>query len=46
MNSKKHHIIEIAFVLFYEKGIHAVAINEVINCSESAKKSIAEIHIN
>lgn len=40
MNHKKRHIIEIAFSLFYHKGIHAVGINEIIKTAEVAKKTL------
>lgn len=40
MKSKKRHIIEIAFSLFYNKGIHAVGINEIIKSASIAKKTL------
>ena len=40
MSSKKQDIIEAAFVLFYEKGIHAVGINEIIKVASVAKKTL------
>jgi len=40
MNSKKRHIIEVAFLLFYNKGIHAVGINEIIKTASIAKKTL------
>ncbi len=40
MNRKKRHIIEVAFSLFYHKGIHAVGINEIIKTAEVAKKTL------
>jgi len=40
MNSKKRHIIEVAFSLFYNKGIHAVGINEIIKTASIAKKTL------
>lgn len=40
MNSKKHKIIESAFVLFYHNGIHAVGINEIIKVAGVAKKTL------
>ncbi|MCP5078206.1 MAG: TetR/AcrR family transcriptional regulator [Psychromonas sp.] len=40
MNNKKRHIIEVAFSLFYQKGIHAVGINEIIKTAAVAKKTL------
>ncbi|WP_019614796.1 TetR/AcrR family transcriptional regulator [Psychromonas ossibalaenae] len=40
MNSKKRSIIESAFKLFYNKGIHAVGINEIIKTANVAKKTL------
>jgi len=40
MNNKKRHIIEVAFSLFYHKGIHAVGINEIIKTASVAKKTL------
>ena len=40
MNNKKRHIIEVAFSLFYQKGIHAVGINEIIKSASIAKKTL------
>jgi AcrR family transcriptional regulator len=40
MNIKKRHIIEVAFSLFYQKGIHAVGINEIIKTAGVAKKTL------
>ena len=40
MNNKKRHIIEVAFSLFYQKGIHAVGINEIIKSACIAKKTL------
>jgi len=40
MNNKKRHIIEVAFLLFYNKGIHAVGINEIIKTASIAKKTL------
>ena len=40
MHNKKQHIIECAFALFYEKGIHAVGINEIIKTAAIAKKTL------
>jgi len=40
MNAKKRHIIEVAFSLFYQKGIHAVGINEIIKSASVAKKTL------
>ena len=40
MNHKKRHIIEVAFSLFYHKGIHAVGINEIIKTAVVAKKTL------
>ena len=40
MNNKKRHIIEVAFLLFYHKGIHAVGINELIKKAGIAKKTL------
>ena len=40
MNTKKRHIIEVAFSLFYHKGIHAVGINEIIKTASIAKKTL------
>lgn len=40
MNIKKRHIIEVAFSLFYHKGIHAVGINEIIKTAGVAKKTL------
>lgn len=40
MNIKKRHIIEVAFLLFYHKGIHAVGINEIIKTAGIAKKTL------
>jgi AcrR family transcriptional regulator len=40
MNIKKRHIIEVAFSLFYNKGIHAVGINEIIKTANVAKKTL------
>ena len=40
MNTKKRHIIEVAFSLFYHKGIHAVGINEIIKTAGIAKKTL------
>tara|TARA_R110001583_G_scaffold7720_10_gene37981 strand:+ start:5380 stop:5955 length:576 start_codon:yes stop_codon:yes gene_type:complete len=40
MNIKKRHIIEVAFSLFYLKGIHAVGINEIIKTAAVAKKTL------
>ncbi|WP_022940375.1 TetR/AcrR family transcriptional regulator [Psychromonas hadalis] len=40
MNNKKRHIIEVAFSLFYQKGIHAVGINEIIKTASIAKKTL------
>lgn len=37
---KKDQIIKTAFTLFYEKGIHAVGINEVIKTAGVAKKTL------
>lgn len=40
MSNKKQDIIETAFALFYEKGIHAVGINEIIKTASVAKKTL------
>ncbi|AGH80097.1 TetR family transcriptional regulator [Psychromonas sp. CNPT3] len=40
MHNKKNHIINIAFNLFYQKGIHAVGINEIIKTANIAKKTL------
>lgn len=40
MNIKKRHIIEVAFSLFYQNGIHATGINEIIKTSGVAKKTL------
>lgn len=40
MNIKKRHITEVAFSLFYRKGIHAVGINEIIKTASVAKKTL------
>ena len=40
MQNKKNHIIEVAFNLFYQKGIHAVGINEIIKTANIAKKTL------
>ena len=38
--NKKDQIIKTAFTLFYQKGIHAVGINEVIQTAGVAKKTL------
>ncbi len=38
--NKKEQIIKTAFKLFYEKGIHAVGINEIIHDANVAKKTL------
>lgn len=38
--TKKEEIIKTAFKLFYEKGIHAVGINEIIHAAGVAKKTL------
>jgi len=40
MNIKKRHITEVAFSLFYQKGFHAVGINEIIKTASVAKKTL------
>lgn len=40
MQNKKNHIIKVAFNLFYQKGIHAVGINEIIKTANIAKKTL------
>lgn len=40
MNEKKRLLIETAVGLFYDKGIHAVGINEIINSSGIAKRTL------
>jgi AcrR family transcriptional regulator len=40
MNIKKRHLIEVAFSLFYNKGIHAVGINEITKTANVAKKTL------
>lgn len=40
MNGKKHCLIESAFTLFYQNGIHAVGINEIIRVAGVAKKTL------
>ncbi len=40
MNQKKRDIIEAAFQLFYQQGIHAVGINEIIKTAGVAKKTL------
>lgn len=39
-NIKQQQIIEAAFALFYQKGFHAVGINEIIKQSQVAKKTL------
>ncbi|MCK5819200.1 MAG: TetR/AcrR family transcriptional regulator [Psychromonas sp.] len=38
--NKKQQIIKTAFILFYQKGIHDVGINEIIHCANVAKKTL------
>jgi AcrR family transcriptional regulator len=40
MSSKRLHLISTAFNLFYQKGVHAVGINEILAESGVAKKTL------
>ncbi|BDY05404.1 TetR/AcrR family transcriptional regulator [Ferrimonas sp. YFM] len=40
MSAKKEHLIKTAFELFYQKGVHAVGINEILSASGVAKKTL------
>jgi AcrR family transcriptional regulator len=40
MNEKKRLLVETAMGLFYDKGIHAVGINEIIKSSGVAKRTL------
>ena len=40
MSAKREHLIKTAFELFYQKGIHAVGINEILATSKVAKKTL------
>ena len=40
MSAKRLHLITTAFELFYQKGIHAVGINEILSESGVAKKTL------
>ena len=37
---KRQHLIETAFELFYQQGIHAVGINQILQASGIAKKTL------
>lgn len=40
MSAKRLQLISTAFTLFYEKGVHAVGVNEILNASGVAKKTL------
>lgn len=40
MSAKRLHLITTAFELFYQKGVHAVGINEILSESGVAKKTL------
>lgn len=40
MSTKRLHLITTAFTLFYQKGVHAVGINEILAESGVAKKTL------
>ena len=40
MSEKRLHLITTAFELFYQKGVHAVGINEILSESGVAKKTL------